>query len=187
MDSGVARAASFPGHRHRAPDRGIGKHGASRSPGAGQPTEDLAWASSQVAAPATASEAVRGAVSILEQRLRIRDLLQDSSSLRPVFAEAVASAYGDGARLASKEAGSPRSDFPDQSPFSLDALLDDDWLPEECEQLFWAPPPRATLGSGITCENPREGRGAERPSHRFLCPRCLWHLCGSWLDAAIRS
>ena len=84
--------------------------------------------------PPRRSSAGRG--SILEQRLRIRDLLQESSSLRPFFAKAVASAYGDGARLASKETGSPRPDFPDQSPFSLDGLLDDDWLPEQCEQLF---------------------------------------------------
>ena len=68
--------------------------------------------------------------------MRIRYLLQDSPNLKPFFAEAVASVYGDGARLASKETGLPRSDFPDQWPVSLDALLDDDWLPDECEQLY---------------------------------------------------
>jgi hypothetical protein len=73
---------------------------------------------------------------MLEHRLRISDLLQDFPSPQPFFTEAVASAYGGGARLASKETGLPRSDFPDQSPFSLDGLLDDDWLPEQCEQLF---------------------------------------------------
>jgi hypothetical protein len=84
--------------------------------------------------PPRRSSAGRG--SILEQRLRIRDLLQDSPRLQPFFAEAVASTYGDGARLAGKETGLPRSDFPDQPAVSLDALLDDDWLPEQCEHLF---------------------------------------------------
>lgn len=69
--------------------------------------------------------------SILEQRLRIRDLLQDAPSLKSFFAEAVACAYGDGAKLASKETGLSLAQFPDQSPFALDTLLDDDWLPEQ--------------------------------------------------------
>lgn len=51
--------------------------------------------------PTPRSSAWRG--SILEQRLRIRDLLQDSPSLLPYLAEAVDRAYEDGSRLASKE------------------------------------------------------------------------------------
>ena len=69
--------------------------------------------------------------SILEQRLRIRDLLHGAPSLKPFFGEAVACAYGDGAKLASKETGLSLEYFPDQVPFSLDTLLDDDWLPEQ--------------------------------------------------------
>ena len=68
--------------------------------------------------------------SILEQRLRIRDLLQDSPSLKPFLAEAAAAAYGDGAKLASKETGLTLAQFPDVLPYALDRLLDDDWLPE---------------------------------------------------------
>jgi hypothetical protein len=68
--------------------------------------------------------------SILEQRLRIRDLLQDSPSLQAFLAEAAVAAYGDGAKLASKETGLPRQGFPDHLPYSLDFLLNDDWLPE---------------------------------------------------------
>jgi hypothetical protein len=72
--------------------------------------------------------------SILEQRLRIRDLLQDCPSLEPFVADAVAAAYRDGARLASKESGLPLAQFPDQSPYLLDDLLEDDWLPDGAEQ-----------------------------------------------------
>jgi hypothetical protein len=79
--------------------------------------------------PAHRSSSWRG--SILEQRLRIRDLLQDSPSLQPFLAEAADRAYGDGARLASKESGLPLGHFPNGLPYLLDHLLDDDWLPED--------------------------------------------------------
>jgi len=49
--------------------------------------------------------------SILEQRLRIRDLLEDCPSLKPFFPEAVGSAYDDGLRLASRETGLPFGHF----------------------------------------------------------------------------
>ena len=69
--------------------------------------------------------------SILEQRLRIRDLLQDAPSLKPLFAESAASAFRDGATLASKETGLPVSHFPETQPDALDRLLEDDWFPED--------------------------------------------------------
>lgn len=77
--------------------------------------------------PAHRSGSWRG--SILEQRLRIRDLLQDSPSLKPFLAEAAAMAYDEGARLASKETGLPQGHFPEGLPYPLERLLDDDWLP----------------------------------------------------------
>ncbi|EGV20651.1 DUF29 domain-containing protein [Thiocapsa marina] len=77
--------------------------------------------------PAHRSSSWRG--SILEQRLRIRDLLQDSPSLKPLFAEAAASAYRDGATLASKETGLSPAHFPEALPYVPDHLLEDDWLP----------------------------------------------------------
>lgn len=68
--------------------------------------------------------------SILEQRLRIRDLLQDCPSLKPFLLDAVAAAYADGATLASKETGLSLGHFPAQPPYALDVLLDDDWFPD---------------------------------------------------------
>lgn len=69
--------------------------------------------------------------SILEQRLRIRDLLQDASSLKSFLPEAAAAAYNDGAKLASKETGLPLTQFPQALPYALEHLLEDDWLPED--------------------------------------------------------
>lgn len=78
--------------------------------------------------PTHRSSSWRG--SILEQRLRIRDLLQGAPSLKPFLAEAATIAYGDGAKLASRETGLPLAHFPEGLPYALDSLLDDDWLPE---------------------------------------------------------
>lgn len=69
--------------------------------------------------------------SILEQRLRVRDFVSNASSLKQFFAEAVDLAYGDGAKLASREAGLPIEQFPATVPYPLERLLDDDWLPEQ--------------------------------------------------------
>lgn len=79
--------------------------------------------------PAHRSSSWRG--SILEQRLRIRDLLLDCPSLKPFLAEAATVAYGDGVRLASKETGLPLALFPETLPYAPTPMLDDDWLPGE--------------------------------------------------------
>ena len=68
--------------------------------------------------------------SILEQRLRIRDLLNDCPSLKPWLPEAVAAAYSDGAKLASQETGLALDHFPQHSPYAPDVLLNDDGFPD---------------------------------------------------------
>jgi hypothetical protein len=78
--------------------------------------------------PAHRSSSWRG--SILEQRLRIRDLLHDAPSLQPFLPEAAGLAYDDSVKLESKETGLSPVHFPDALPYALDNLLDDDWLPE---------------------------------------------------------
>jgi len=67
--------------------------------------------------------------AILEQRLRIRDLLEDCPSLKPYLAQAAVAAYADGVNLASKETGLPLENFPDHWPHPLTVLLEDEWLP----------------------------------------------------------
>ncbi|SDY32052.1 protein of unknown function DUF29 [Allochromatium warmingii] len=84
--------------------------------------------------PAHRSGSWRG--SILEQRLRIRDLLQDCPSLKPFLPEAITAAYADSTKLASKETGLPLTLFPKQSPYSGDLLLEDDWFPDEVTSIL---------------------------------------------------
>ena len=79
--------------------------------------------------PAHRSGSWRG--SILEHRLRLRDLLEDSPSLQPFLAEAAASAHGDGVKLASRETGLPMGHFPAAMPYALHDLLDDECWPED--------------------------------------------------------
>ena len=67
--------------------------------------------------------------AILEQRLRIRDLLEDCPSLKPYLAQAAVAAYADGVNLASKETGLPLDNFTGRWPHPLNVLLEDEWLP----------------------------------------------------------
>lgn len=67
--------------------------------------------------------------SILEQRLRIRDLLHDCPSLKPFLHEATLLAFADATSLASKETGLAIDQFPATKPFPLEQLLEDAWLP----------------------------------------------------------
>jgi hypothetical protein len=68
--------------------------------------------------------------AILEQRLRVQDLLTVCPSLKPFLAQAADLAYPDGAKLASRETGLPLQQFPTSVPYPLEHLLDDEWLPE---------------------------------------------------------
>ena len=81
--------------------------------------------------PTHGSSAWRG--SILEQRLRIRELLSDVPSLKPFLDQAIDQAYPDGKTLAAKETGLSATQFPIKQPYRLDALREDDWWPDQIE------------------------------------------------------
>jgi hypothetical protein len=68
--------------------------------------------------------------SIVEQRLRINDLLQFSPSLKPFLIEAATIAYPDAVKLAVKETGLPQQTFPENCPYNPSQFLEDDFLPE---------------------------------------------------------
>lgn len=68
--------------------------------------------------------------SITEHRQRIRDSLETSPSLKPFLTEVVYKCYQDAIRLASDETGLSRSIFPEDCPFSLEEILDLDYLPD---------------------------------------------------------
>ena len=63
------------------------------------------------------------------QRKNIRRVLRENPSFRPGLTDVVAEAYEDAADLATLATGLNRSTFPAECPFTIDQLLDDDFLP----------------------------------------------------------
>lgn len=68
--------------------------------------------------------------SIREHRMRIRDQFKDSPSLKRYFVEIFVKCFQDARELAADETGLKLEIFPEESPFSLDEVLDPDFLPE---------------------------------------------------------
>jgi len=67
--------------------------------------------------------------SIQEQRLQPNGLLEDSPSLHQQFIESLEKAYPQAVKLASKETELPTTKFPNECPYELAQLLEDDFLP----------------------------------------------------------
>lgn len=67
--------------------------------------------------------------SILEHRLRINKQLKESPSLKPYLEQVFEECYGEAMLRASVETGLPLTTFPTQSPFTVEASLDIEYLP----------------------------------------------------------
>jgi Domain of unknown function DUF29 len=67
--------------------------------------------------------------SILEHRRRIYKRLTESHSLKPYLTEGFEDAYQDARIAAAKETELNLDTFPEDSPFTLDATLDIEFLP----------------------------------------------------------
>jgi len=67
--------------------------------------------------------------SIQEQRLQLNGLLEDSPSLHQQFIESLEKAYPQAVKLASKETELPTTKFPNECPYELAQLSDEDFLP----------------------------------------------------------
>ena len=67
--------------------------------------------------------------SIDEQRLQIAKQLEDSPSLKHFLPEAIAKAYPDAVKLASRETRLSLNIFPPVCPYSLEQLRDEDFYP----------------------------------------------------------
>lgn len=68
--------------------------------------------------------------TIYEQRNRIVDLLTDSPSLQPYLTEVLPESYHRGKKAASNETKLPINTFPADCPYSIDEILDSEFLPE---------------------------------------------------------
>ena len=67
--------------------------------------------------------------SIQEQRLQLNGLLEDSPSLHQQFIESLEKAYPQAIKLASKKTELPTTKFPNECPYELAQLLDEDFQP----------------------------------------------------------
>ncbi len=69
--------------------------------------------------------------TIAVQRIDIRELLEDSPSLRREVADKIAVAYEKAVLAAEVETGIEKQNFPAACPFSFEQILDEDFLPGE--------------------------------------------------------
>lgn len=68
--------------------------------------------------------------TILEHRDRISKAFRDSPSLRPYFASIYADCYATACQRLAVETGLPLETFPEQVPFTPEATLDTEFLPD---------------------------------------------------------
>ena len=66
---------------------------------------------------------------VVNARLEIKDLLKDSPSLHPRMVAEFVNIYNDAKLLASVETGLAIDTFPATNPYSLEQVLDSNWLP----------------------------------------------------------
>jgi Domain of unknown function DUF29 len=68
--------------------------------------------------------------SILNARIEIFDLIDESPSLRNAPANCLEKAYSNARELASSETGLSLKTFPSECPYTIEEILKKDWLPE---------------------------------------------------------
>jgi hypothetical protein len=68
--------------------------------------------------------------SIREQRIRLRDHLDDNPSIKACLDEALARAYRLAVIGAARETGLPEADFPKSSPYGFEQVIDDEFWPD---------------------------------------------------------
>lgn len=73
-------------------------------------------------------------VTIRDQRTHISKTIKESPSLGRYPAVVLAEEYGFARANAADETGLPVETFPTECPFSIDQILDVDWLPEAAEE-----------------------------------------------------
>jgi hypothetical protein len=67
--------------------------------------------------------------SIVNARLEIEELIEESPSLRRAPEEDLPKAYAYARKLAAKQTALPLSAFPADCPYTISQVLDEDWLP----------------------------------------------------------
>ena len=68
--------------------------------------------------------------SVLNQRIELRDLLKKAPSLRPHLSEVLPEVYPDARKLAISETGLAADTFPEQCPWPVESIMDEEFLPD---------------------------------------------------------
>ena len=69
--------------------------------------------------------------TIREQREQLAELLEESPSLRAVPSRDLGKIYSSAISKAVRDTGLPQSAFPENSPFTPEQILADDFLPDD--------------------------------------------------------
>jgi hypothetical protein len=69
-------------------------------------------------------------LTLREQRRKLARHLQDNPSLRPLLGQAASDAYGDALLDVQRETGLAETTFAPTSPWTVDEVLDDSFLPK---------------------------------------------------------
>src|SRR4051794_19670841 len=67
--------------------------------------------------------------TVVVQRQAIRRLLDENPSFRPELVQVAGQAYQDAAGIVSAVTNRPRTEFPETCPFTIQQLLNDEFLP----------------------------------------------------------
>lgn len=78
--------------------------------------------------PSKRSNSWRG--TIIEHRIRIQDTLEDSPSLKNFYPQIFDKTYQQARKKAAEETGLPLETFPMEYPYTLEQMLDAEFLPE---------------------------------------------------------
>lgn len=68
--------------------------------------------------------------SIDKQRFQIEEILRESPSLQPALAETLVQCYMSAVKMASRQTGIARKQFPEVCPYTVEMLLDDEFPPQ---------------------------------------------------------
>jgi len=68
--------------------------------------------------------------TIIEQRYHLVDLLEENPSFERFLADTIVTAHPKALKIAIKETGLPKSVFPNECPYTIEQLLDEDFYPE---------------------------------------------------------
>jgi Domain of unknown function DUF29 len=72
--------------------------------------------------------------SIGDSRVHLKDIFEQSPSLRRFASESITAVYPDARRFAAKETGLAQTAFPAECPYSFDQLMDPDYFPGKADR-----------------------------------------------------